>query len=164
MNISSETFEVIPDPSRFDSRSGNALERLIFNHRRVILIVFALVSIFLGWRSTQLTINANFERMIPRSHPYIQNYLDNKTELRGLGNQLRVVVENTQGDIYDPEYLKFLASDQRCALHHAGRRPAVAEVAVDAGAALGRGDRGGHARRPGDARALRRLAGQDRGS
>ncbi|HSW25014.1 MAG TPA: MMPL family transporter, partial [Burkholderiaceae bacterium] len=110
MNIGSETFEVIADPSRFDPRSGNALERLIFNHRRAILVAFALVSIFLGWHSTQLKINANFERMIPRSHPYIQNYLDNKTELRGLGNQLRVVVENTQGDIYDPEYLKFLAS------------------------------------------------------
>jgi predicted RND superfamily exporter protein len=110
MNIGSETFEVIPDPARFDPRSGNALERLIFNHRRVILVAFALVSIFLGWHSTQLKINANFERMIPRSHPYIQNYLDNKTELRGLGNQLRVVVENTQGDIYDPEYLKLLAS------------------------------------------------------
>jgi len=111
MNIGSdETFEVISDPARFDPRSGNAIERLIFNHRRVILVAFALVSIFLGWHSVQLKINANFERMIPRSHPYIQNYLDNKTELRGLGNQLRVVVENTQGDIYDPEYLKFLAS------------------------------------------------------
>ena len=111
MNIGSDqTFEVIPDPARFDPRSGNAIERLIFNHRRVILVAFALVSIFLGWHSMQLKINANFERMIPRSHPYIQNYLDNKTELRGLGNQLRVVVENTQGDIYDAEYLKFLAS------------------------------------------------------
>ncbi len=111
MNIGSdETFEVIADPARFDPRSGNAIERLIFNHRRVILVAFALVSIFLGWHSMQLKINANFERMIPRSHPYIQNYLDNKTELRGLGNQLRVVVENTQGDIYDAEYLKFLAS------------------------------------------------------
>ena len=111
MNIGSDqNFEVIPDPARFDPRSGNSIERLIFNHRRVILVAFALVSIFLGWHSMQLKINANFERMIPRSHPYIQNYLDNKTELRGLGNQLRVVVENTQGDIYDAEYLKFLAS------------------------------------------------------
>ena len=111
MNIGSDqNFEVIPDPARFDPRSGNAIERLIFNHRRVILVAFALVSIFLGWHSMQLKINANFERMIPRSHPYIQNYLDNKTELRGLGNQLRVVVENTQGDIYDAEYLRFLAS------------------------------------------------------
>ncbi|TLX69604.1 RND family transporter, partial [Pseudomonas nicosulfuronedens] len=31
-----------------------------------------------------------------------------KGELRGLGNNLRVVVENTQGDIYDPAYLQAL--------------------------------------------------------
>ena len=130
----------------------------------MILVAFALVSIFLGWHSTQLKINANFERMIPRSHPYIQNYLDNKTELRGLGNQLRVVVENTQGDIYDPEYLKFLASVNDALYIMPGVDRPVAEVPVDAGAAMGRGDRGGHARRPGDARALRRLAGQDRAS
>ncbi len=42
--------------------------------------------------------------MIPRSHPYIQNYLENRVELRGLGNALRIVVENPQGDIYDPAY------------------------------------------------------------
>ena len=28
--------------------------------------------------------------------------------LRGLGNSVRVVVENTQGDIFDPEYLEVL--------------------------------------------------------
>ena len=65
-----------------------------------------VISIFLGWKSTQLAVNANFERMIPSSHPYIKNFLDNKGELRGLGNQLRVVVENTQGDIFDPDYLR----------------------------------------------------------
>jgi predicted RND superfamily exporter protein len=42
--------------------------------------------------------------MIPRSHPYIQNYLENRDELRGLGNALRIVVENPNGDIYDPKY------------------------------------------------------------
>jgi hypothetical protein len=102
-------FPVIQDRSAFDERSGNLLERVIFNNRLAIVLLFALVSIFLGWKSTQLSVNANFERMIPRSHPYILNFLENKGELRGLGNQLRVVVENTQGDIYDPAYLKTLA-------------------------------------------------------
>ena len=46
--------------------------------------------------------------MIPRSHPYIQNYLENRAELRGLGNALRIVVENPNGDIYDPKYLDTL--------------------------------------------------------
>ena len=46
--------------------------------------------------------------MIPSGHPYIQNYLEHRNDLRGLGNSLRIVVENTDGDIYDPEYLDTL--------------------------------------------------------
>ena len=53
---------------------------------------------------TRLTLSASFEKMIPRSHPYIQNYLENRADLRGLGNALRIVVENPNGDIYDPKY------------------------------------------------------------
>jgi predicted RND superfamily exporter protein len=56
----------------------------------------------------KLTLNASFEKMIPQRHPYIQNYLENKAELRGLGNALRVVVANKSGDIYDPAYLDTL--------------------------------------------------------
>jgi predicted RND superfamily exporter protein len=54
--------------------------------------------------ATRLSLSASFEKMIPRSHPYIQNYLENRSELRGLGNALRIVVENPKGDIYDPTY------------------------------------------------------------
>jgi predicted RND superfamily exporter protein len=46
--------------------------------------------------------------MIPQSQPYIQNFLENRQSLRGLGNSVRVVVENTQGDIFDPGYLEVL--------------------------------------------------------
>jgi predicted RND superfamily exporter protein len=46
--------------------------------------------------------------MIPQSQPYIKNFLENRKSLRGLGNSVRVVVENTQGDIFDPEYLSVL--------------------------------------------------------
>jgi predicted RND superfamily exporter protein len=46
--------------------------------------------------------------MIPQSQPYIQNFLENRQSLRGLGSSVRVVVENTQGDIFDPDYLAVL--------------------------------------------------------
>jgi predicted RND superfamily exporter protein len=46
--------------------------------------------------------------MIPSSSPYIRNYLDHKAELPGLGNSIRIVVENKRGDIYDPAYLDTL--------------------------------------------------------
>ena len=101
-------FPVVVDPKDFDKRSGSLLERIIFNNRLEVTCVFVIVTCLLGFQALQLVVNANFERMIPSSHPYIRNYLDHKVELRGLGNSIRIVVENTQGDIYDSEYLSVL--------------------------------------------------------
>ena len=119
---------------------------------RCITLVLAVLAV------TKLTLSASFEKMIPRSHPYIQNYLDNRAELRGLGNALRIVVENPKGDIYDPQYLDDAQEDPRRAIPHAGRGPGLGEVAVGAGRALDRSHRGGLPGRPGDAGQLRRLA------
>ena len=91
------------------AEGGSLLERAVFNNRRTVIVVCAVLTVLLGalaaWR---LTLGASFEKMIPRSHPYIQNYLANRAELRGLGDALRIVVENTKGDIYDPKYLNTL--------------------------------------------------------
>jgi hypothetical protein len=97
-----------PAPHGFDRRSGTPLERAIFNHRPPIMLICALATLLLGWSATRLEVNASFERMIPRSHPYIRNYLENSASLRHLGNAVRVVVENTGGDIYGPKYLQTL--------------------------------------------------------
>jgi predicted RND superfamily exporter protein len=81
------------------------LERAVFNHRKAVMLACAVVTVLLAIvAATRLTLSASFEKMIPRSHPYIQNYLENRAELRGLGNALRIVVENPNGDIYDPKY------------------------------------------------------------
>jgi predicted RND superfamily exporter protein len=100
---------VVRDPRDFDVRSGNALERLIFNHRPFIGLLTIVISLFLGWHATKLVVNGNFDRLIPHNHPYIQNYFDHKDDLRPLGNAVRIVVENTSGDIFDKDYLEFLA-------------------------------------------------------
>ncbi|MGY4831021.1 efflux RND transporter permease subunit [Sphaerotilaceae bacterium SBD11-9] len=93
----------------FDPRSGSLLERLVFNHRRVVLVLCLLATLLFGWAAfTKLHMNASFEKMIPRSHPYIQNYLENRVELRGLGNSLRIVVESPSGDIFDAKYQQSL--------------------------------------------------------
>lgn len=98
---------VVRDLKDFDRNSGNLLERLVFNHRLVLVLACALVTLVLGYvAATRLVLNASFEKMIPQSQPYIRNYLDNQKALRGLGNSIRVVVENTRGDIFDPQYLE----------------------------------------------------------
>jgi predicted RND superfamily exporter protein len=93
----------------FDPASGSRLERLVFHNRRVVLVACLLLTIVLGAVAfARLGLNASFDKMIPRGHPYIQNYLDNRTELRGLGNSLRIVVENPNGTVYDARYLDAL--------------------------------------------------------
>ena len=93
----------------FNQNSGTKLERLIFNNRLAVVVACVLATlVFLFGAATKLTLNASFERMIPQSQPYIKNYLDNRAELRGLGNVLRIVVENAEGDIFDPKYQETL--------------------------------------------------------
>lgn len=99
---------VVRDPADFDRQSGNILERFIFNNRVIFLVACLIATVLLGFAATRIHVNANFERMIPLGSPYIQNYLENKKELPGLGNTIRIVVENKKGDIYDPEYLEVL--------------------------------------------------------
>jgi predicted RND superfamily exporter protein len=107
--IPRERFPVVAGKDDFDPRSGMLLERLVFNHRAWLVLACAAISLVLGFHATKLAVNASFERMIPQSHPYIRNYLDNKASLRGLGNSIRIVVENTQGEIFDAEYIAALA-------------------------------------------------------
>ncbi len=103
-----EAMPVVRNLADFDQNSGNRLERIIFNHRTVVIALCAVVTIALFFLATRLSLNASYVKMLPLGHPYISNYLENRNQLRGLGNTLRVVVENTQGDIFDPEYLETL--------------------------------------------------------
>lgn len=76
-----------------------------------MLLACLLVTAFLAAGAWQkLGLSASFEKMIPQNHPYIQNYLANKSQLRGLGNTLRIVVETPNGDIFDPDYIRDLKS------------------------------------------------------
>jgi predicted RND superfamily exporter protein len=92
----------------FDPRSGNVLERLIFNNRLAIVLISLLLTALLGSQAIRLKVHASFEKTLAQSQPFIRNYLDNRNIARGLGNTVRIVVENKKGDIYDPEYLRTL--------------------------------------------------------
>ncbi len=108
-NIQQDTMPVIGDLRDFDHRSGNRLERWVFNHRPLFMLLMAMITLLLGYMmATRLELRPSFEKMIPQSQPYIKNFLENRQSLRGLGSSVRVVVENTQGDIFDPEYLNVL--------------------------------------------------------
>ena len=109
LTLDHDRMPVVRGLAEFDRKSGNFLERLVFNNRLLVTVVCAIVTAALGYAAaTKLVLNASFEKMIPQSQPYIKNYLAYQKDLRGLGNSLRVVVENTGGDIFDPRYLEVL--------------------------------------------------------
>ena len=103
-----EAMPVVRDIKDFDLESGNRLERLIFNNRMVVMLACLVITVVLGFNAAKASLNASYEMMLPIGHPYIQNFAKNRGQLRGLGNTLRIVVENSQGDIFDPAYLDTL--------------------------------------------------------
>ena len=92
----------------FDPRSGSLVERALFNHRWLVLLLCALVSVLLGWQATRLQLQASFDKTIPTHHPYIQNFLAHQADLSGLGNAVRIAVAQPQGSIYEARYLDSL--------------------------------------------------------
>ncbi|MCC6076753.1 RND family transporter [Pseudomonas sp. GCM10022188] len=96
---------VIADLKEFDQRSGTLAERLLFNNRLAIVVLCLLTTLLLGYQALGLSLNAAFEKMIPTSHPYIANFLENRKQLAGMGNTLRIAVEAKEGTIFDAEYL-----------------------------------------------------------
>jgi predicted RND superfamily exporter protein len=99
---------VVRDPKDFDKNSGNLAERALFNHRPAIVLLCLVITVLLGFQATKLKLNASFEKMIPTHHPYVVNYLENKSELGGLGNSLRIAVEVGEGTIFNKSYLETL--------------------------------------------------------
>jgi predicted RND superfamily exporter protein len=99
---------VVHDLSTFDRRSGSRVERLLFNHRRWVVLVCAMLTALFAWQAFGLRLNASFEKMIPVRHPFVANYQAHRGDLAGLGNTLRVAVENPAGTIFEARYLETL--------------------------------------------------------
>jgi uncharacterized protein len=83
------------------------LERLIFDHRVAILVVFAIVTAVMGWSASRLRIDAGFAKLLPTRHPYIQTYLKYQQEFGG-ANRVLVAVVAKNGDMFTPEFFDAL--------------------------------------------------------
>jgi len=96
---------VVRDLKDFDQSSGSTTERIFFNHRMWVVMLCVIATLVLGYQALGLRPNAAFEKMIPTRHPFIVNYHENKGQLAGLGNTLRIAVETRRGTIFDGAYL-----------------------------------------------------------
>ena len=86
----------------------SVVENLFFNNRILVMLFALVVTTFLAFQAIQLRPDASFEKMIPASHEYIQNFFENRDKLKGLGNAVRISVEVTDGDIFTTDYMDTL--------------------------------------------------------
>lgn len=77
---------------------------LIFQYRAFWILAFSLITLGLSYQASKIELAASFESMMPKTHPFIQKYFEHKGDLES-GNVIRIVVENTRGDIFDADYL-----------------------------------------------------------
>ncbi|NQD95029.1 RND family transporter, partial [Pseudomonas sp. CrR25] len=109
IDVSSKNKELIGSLEGFDRKSGNIVERAIFNHRPMVILLCLIITALLGYQAVKINLNASFEKTIPTSHPYVQNFLENREDLSGLGNSIRVAISTGKASIFDKEYLDTLA-------------------------------------------------------
>ena len=99
-----KTVSPLPQETGIRAAIGVAM----FRHRALLLVLFAIATCWFAYQASQLRPDASFEKMLPVSHSYIINYIENKADLSGLGNSVRIVVETTEGDIFTKEFQKLL--------------------------------------------------------
>ncbi len=90
-----------------------SISALVFNNRKVLLIVFAVVTVLFAASASRLKVDAGFNKMVPLTHPYMKVYKDYEKVFGG-ANRIAVALVSNKGDIYNKPFmdkLKALSND-----------------------------------------------------
>ncbi len=82
-------------------------EDLIFGHRRLIIALFLVVTVFMAWSATQLRVDAGFAKLLPMQHEYMRTFAEHQQEFGG-ANRVLIAVMAREGDIFTPEFFRTL--------------------------------------------------------
>jgi len=77
---------------------------VILRYRTQFLVLITILTVFFGWRATHLKLSYDFEKLLPRNHPYVTTYQEFQ-EIFGGANLISIEVAVKQGDIFNPETL-----------------------------------------------------------
>lgn len=83
------------------------LESLIFDRRPLVIGLFVLATVFMGWWASGLRIDAGFAKLLPLKHPYMATFLKHQQEFGG-ANRLLVAVVARDGNIFTPSFFEAL--------------------------------------------------------
>lgn len=79
----------------------------IFHWRKVLMLLFIAVTVWLGWSATRLEVSAGFSKMIPQQHEYMQTFMEYQDTFGG-ANKVLVALKRRDGDIFDKDFMETL--------------------------------------------------------
>ena len=83
------------------------IENLFFKNRMSILSAFVVLTIVMGFFASQLKLDAGFYKTLPGNHSFIKTFYQYEDALFG-SNNLIIAVRNTEGDIFEKDFLSKL--------------------------------------------------------
>jgi predicted RND superfamily exporter protein len=85
------------------SRFIPVAEKFIFNNRIILIILFCLITIFMGYSASRLKIDAGFTKLVPMEHEFMKTYVQHQKEFGG-ANKVLVALAPKSGDIFTAEF------------------------------------------------------------
>lgn len=87
--------------------------KLMFGNRVLILVIFAVLTLFMGYNALKLRVDSGFIKLLPEHHPYIETLLHYQNDF-GTGNQIIVALIQKDGTIFNSEFFTAmkLANDE----------------------------------------------------
>ncbi|GGW88525.1 efflux RND transporter permease subunit [Alteromonas halophila] len=83
------------------------IERLIFSQRKLVVFLFVLATVFLGYQASNMRLDAGFEKNIPLNHEYMQTYMQYREDFGG-ANSILVSVCDKDGNIFNQNFFDTL--------------------------------------------------------
>ncbi len=86
-----------------------SLEQFLFKQRALVIGIFTLVTLVLGYQASNIHLDASFNKNIPLNHDYMKTYVKHSDDFGG-ANSIYISVCDKQGDIFNPEFFNSLKS------------------------------------------------------
>lgn len=88
-------------------RIAAQLCQMLLAHRTVVLLLFVLLSAWLGYQATSLTLDPGFEKSIPASHTYTEVHREYSGSF-GSANTIEVAIIQKDGEIFNARFMEKL--------------------------------------------------------
>ena len=85
----------------------NKLESFLFTNRKLVIIIFGLLTVFMFFSALHLRVDAGFSKLLPLEHEYMKTFTKYRDEFGG-ANRVLVALIARDGNMFTPQFFDVL--------------------------------------------------------